>query len=459
MQDLKFPIHAIIQIERDCSCGATPTVQTGDCGMVPTPYELEEAISGQDTPIIKLKCSKCGLEEWPQYIAIVDQLSNRRILRAKLGTPSMPVVKASNDELPYAYLLTPEESTIFDRGVEKMEDVFAEHEKNFWAEYTAWALVKWDALLKDLQLLEFQVAYTELGIDVAPYTSALGFRKDANRRFNTAEKKTMFWRLANRELVNHFLWLDPQNWHVKEWVNRYGRDRIAWLVLYFPLPEELEEIRTQRLAELAPKKAGEYGMLWERIGQLGRQLDKINRRNQTLAEQLYKVRQENEALRKQLKEESKRETVSVERNPDDIRKIRELKGLIKQLREEVTRLEELLPKESTTEAEPEDVLETEPLEQPVNLTVLAGKTIGIFGWQNETAEIEGCRIVWHHGDSVDINAERLVREADIYVFLTRFGSHQVMWWLKEIAIDYNKEVFFLRERNVYRILERLAQSL
>lgn len=362
--------------------------------------------------------------------------------------------------MPYGNVLTLEESNAFDRGLEKMDDIFAEQEQEFWAEYLAWALERWGTLLKDLQVAEFQSAYAELGIDADPYTSALGFRKDASRRFYTNEEKTVFWRLANHELVySLFLWLDPRNWHTKEWAAKYGRDRITWLVLHFPLPEEIEKLRTHRLAELAPKKSGEQGVLWERIGQLGRQLNKISRRTQTLAGQLSEARQENEVLRKCLKEQSQKQLVSVERDSDDVRKIWELKSLIRQLREEVARLEHLLPKDPLPEADPEVTLEIEPVEQPTDWSILAGKTIGVFGWANENVEIEGCRIVWHHGDSVDIDAERLVREADLFVFLTRFGSHQVMWWLKEMAIDHGKAVFFLRERNVYRILERVIQSL
>lgn len=458
MQDLKFPIHAISQIERDCPCGATLVAQIRDCGEVSEYFALEDAITGQDVPIFTLECPQCGSKGWPQYIAIFDRISERRIIRTEIGTPDMPVIDIGDDNLPYGNILTLEESNVLDRGTEKMDDIFAEREEEFWTEYFAWALERWGTLLKDLQVTEFQSAYAELGIDADPYTSALGFRKDANRRFSTKDEKAVFWRVANRELVySFFLWIDPHYWHTKEWSAKYGRDRITWLVLHFPLPEELEEIRTQRLAELAPKKSGEQGFLWERIGQLGRQLDKLNRRVQTLAGQLSEARQENDALRKQLKTQSQKQLVSVERDPDDVRKIRKLKDLIRQLREEITRLERLLPEDPIPEADPEVMLKVEPAEQSLDFSILAGKTIGVFGWANENVEIEGCRIVWHHGDSVDIDAERLVREADMFVFLTRFGSHQVMWWLKERAIDYNKIVFFLRERNVYRILEKVVK--
>ena len=54
----------------------------------------------------------------------------------------------------------------------------------------------------------------------------------------------------------------------------YGRERVTYLALHLPLPEELETWRTKALAKVIKKRSGETGILFERIGQLGKELDK-----------------------------------------------------------------------------------------------------------------------------------------------------------------------------------------
>ena len=78
-----------------------------------------------------------------------------------------------------------------------------------------------------------------------------------------------------------------------------------------------------------------------------------------------------------------------------------------------------------------------------------------MGWPNEEINVN-YRIVWHDGDKVDTKLQALAREADLFVFLTRFGSHAVMWWLKEEAIEQNKPVYFVQSRNLQRILAEVS---
>ena len=41
----------------------------------------------------------------------------------------------------------------------------------------------------------------------------------------------------------------------------------------------------------------------------------------------------------------------------------------------------------------------------------------------------------------------------------RYCSHSVMWWLKEEAIDRDVPVLFVRETNVGRIMEIVAEKI
>ena len=60
---------------------------------------------------------------------------------------------------------------------------------------------------------------------------------------------------------------------------------------------------------------------------------------------------------------------------------------------------------------------------------------------------------------MDVELQALAREADIYVVLTRYCSHSVMWWSKEEAIDRDVPVLFVRETNVGRIMEIVAEKI
>ena len=145
-----------------------------------------------------------------------------------------------------------------------------------------------------------------------------------------------------------------------------------------------------------------------------------------------------------LREELSRRPAEPGRDPEDARRIARLKSLVRELREEVLRLREMLPRGESTpdEEEPTPAL-APPEEAPRPEEVLAGRTVAAFGRVGEP--LEGpVRLLWHHGDRWDVEAERLAKEADVLVVVTRFCSHEVMWAAKEFAADSGKPVGFAR---------------
>jgi len=134
-------------------------------------------------------------------------------------------------------------------------------------------------------------------------------------------------------------------WPIEEYVRVYGRERITWLLLNLPLPEELERYRTEKLAAVIPKKSsGPQAVLWERIKQLGDELTRQRRRAENLAKQLFEEHAEKarlsevlHVLRKEI-EQLKNNSQSATRNIDDVLRIKRLKTLISELREENTKL-------------------------------------------------------------------------------------------------------------------------
>lgn len=369
---------------------------------------------------------------------------------------------------PYAVTLSPEEQAEYDRGIEKKDEHYQAHKDEFWDRYCDFALGNWHQMLRELTGKEYAAAYTEMGLPVpAPNPSPAAWRKDAEKRIADDDTRRLFWQIANRYLVEEeFIWTPIDTWEMDEWVREYGRERVTYLTLHVPLPEELERWRTKALSKVVKKKSGEQGVLFERIGQLGQELDKQRRRSVELSRQLFEARQENAALAEQVGQlkkeiaELRNRPPVVTRDQDDVRKIRALKGLVAELRAEVERLAVLVPvDEVESYKEQEEVEAPEAPREKIDISVLAGKTILVAGWPREAVEADLCRVVWHHGDSVDVELQALAREADIYVVLTRYCSHSVMWWLKEEAVDRDVPVLFVRETNVGRIMEVAAERI
>lgn len=203
------------------------------------------------------------------------------------------------------------------------------------------------------------------------------------------------WVAANTWMVEEsILSKNPDFWDMDQLAKRYGRERVRYVMLHVPLPEELEKWRTEAIAGLVKKKkTGDTGILFERIGQLGQELDRQRRRSHQLSLQIREERQQRAEMEEKLStlrrdlqaaEEGRR---VIHRDPDDIRKIRSLKGLVRELRAEVERLNALIPGpevEPAVEEEPRQVEEG----QAADWSHLAGKTVAVFGRLGDVEEIE-----------------------------------------------------------------------
>lgn len=465
---MKF--HMVTHLERKCRmCRKILSARVHDYGEV-TWEELDSQLDQNNFSLLELECPVCNSKGWPEDLVMYNIAGGKieQAIRTKIGTDGLPVVGGENT--PYGVAVSHEDQAEYDRGLAKKDDTYREKKKDFWTAYYEFAFGKWSTLLRELTRDEFAQAYEELDIPLLPISAnATAWRRDAEKIFDTPEKRQIFWRAANRYLVEQeFVWMPIDTWPMEEWAKEYGKERIIYLTLHIPLPEELERWRSQKLAQVVKKKSGEVGVLFERIGQLGKELDKQRRRATQLSTMVMELRQESAMQAEQIGKLNQ-EVLSLRERPaelqprdmDDARKICQLKGLIGELRAEVDRLTALMPVEdiaAAPEAEPE---ERAPVaSQVTDLSVLTGKTILVVGWPRETIESEfECRVLWHHGDSVDAELQGLAREANIYVVLTRFISHQAMWWLKEAVIDRDVPIVFVRETNLKRIMEVVAEKI
>lgn len=447
--------------ERRCPICKEETVSilVHDYGVV-TFENFDEKVGVNNIPVKPTKCLKCGKEELPDYLVIYDGAD--QINRIQIGSRELPVV---GTDIPYGVVLEPEEEAELERGMAKVLSLFEKQGEGFWDKYCQFALENWKECLAELLPFEFNTAYQKLGYKPLPSnTTTAVWRKDAVKKLVSEQAKIEFWRAANQHLIDEFLWDgNVVSWPVEKWVRKFGRTRTTFIVLHLPLPEELESIRTEKLSLIIRKKSGDTGVLFERINYLGRELDRQRRRSEELGKLLLTLRQEKAAAEERLGEtrrelaEVQNQKVVYKRDPDDIRKIREFKGLISELREEVKRLESLIPHPKPEPEEQETVIE-ETIEEFIDLDILKGKTVAVFGKHGKAVDAP-CRVVWHDGDSADQALERLALDADIYVILTRFISHEAMWRLRELAIDMDKRIIFTKRTNIDLILNEVVGSI
>lgn len=471
-------MHFQVYFELFCrKCKKRTKVLIKDYGTINSPEEADERLGKHNLPIEPIKCSYCGYKDWPEYALFHDAEKNFTFQRVRLGSEDLPVIGGNAH---YACVRSPEEQAEYDRGLAKLETYFKEREELFWAEYTKWALERWQEALKWLSELEWKQAYKALKVTgVIEFPSPTGYRKDAEKRFRTDEEKSRLWREANSHLVYfELLWVPIDTWPVEELIRLYGRERITWLLLNVPLPEELEKYRTEKLAAVIPAKAsGPQAVLWERIKQLGSELTKQRRRAESLARQLIEERAAKAKLEEELYiirnevEQLKKSNQFTNRNIEDVLRIKRLKTLISELREENARLrqqlEELGVKEmQCAEVEHKREGEEEAIEaigktKDVEETIMEqirDKKVVAYGRIGETYD-EGPIITFHNGDKWDVDAQRLARESDILVVLTRFCSHEVMWSVKEYAADTGKPVAFSRSGGVEGVIREICKTL
>lgn len=381
-----------------------------------------------------------------------------------MGSAELPVVGGN---APYAVVHDPEERAEYERGLAKMEAFFREREDEFWDSYARWALPRWREALREVSIREWEDGYAVLGLYLGGSLSVAAYRRDAEGRFKTDAERVALWRALNRYLVEQeFLWTPPEQWPVERWVRAYGRERVLWLLLNFPLPEELERHRTEKLSLAVPKRDGPQGILWERIGQLGSELERQRRRAAELSRLLFEERSlraelERKLARLQEQLAGSRATGEPVRHPDDVARIRRLKSLVRELREEVVRLRAMLPavaEEEREESPPEALLPAaEGGREEDYRSALRGAVVAVYGRLGEVAGI--CEVLWHDGDKWDHQAESAALRADVLVVLTRMCSHEVMWAAKEVAADRGVPCVFLRATGTESILREVAMVL
>lgn len=409
-------------------------------------------------------CSKCYEDMYPEEVILKDQLSNKIINRRVLGK-DIEVMGDAGDT--YGSVLTEEEAELHEIGVTKQKPNFIQQEEAFWEAYTAFALDVWDRICRELTIKEINDALIILNrAYFRPKENVSELRRDVKKYCKTANEKRLFWREVNRELIYEiYASSSPKDWEIEKGKEIFGVERTKYLVLHFPLPQELERFRVKHITKVLKNPQAETKMLVDRLTQLESQHTNLIQRYQSAVRQVQAERAAKFQIEEKIAELYEKQRMAElqvptksERNPDDLRKIQEYKGLISELKEMNRQLLQQVNHNTSGESSEEvfteqDVLEVE--DKKLDFSFLSGKTVGIIGGyrrKEQEEDIDGCHIIKHSGEKMDGSFYDALKRSDAIAVITNYISHAAMWEAKEWAIDVGKPIVFVTSLNTRQIL-------
>lgn len=418
---------------------------TYDYGLKPY-REMEKEMDEVDHQVYDITCKHCSTSFPPEALNYVDALSGKVAVKVPIN---------------YDNMLDPETSRLLKDAHANRFDYFKQHESEFWDGFVAHALQHWRDSINELQPHELLAGLSALDVPTNART-ATQLKREVLNRVKTTEQKAKFWRSANHDYVyNQLLDIGPMGWDVESDAKQFGQLRTRYVVLNYPMEEAQEPLRTDMIGKVVRKDRGDNAFLFKRIAQLsddyGRLSKKLRDRYHQMQELRVEIADKNKLiheLRQALRDEREDKNI-VSRDPDDIRKIHELKSLVSELieakgdREE--ELKEAVIEETPIEIEKSDIVEKRSLQ---------GLSIGIIGGHRsaQAKEITECKVIAHAGYTLDHEFESLLNESDELVILTRFVSHAAMWAAKAHAIAEGKPVHYTKAINIHRILDELKTS-
>ncbi|MBC9785142.1 hypothetical protein H1S01_11545 [Heliobacterium chlorum] len=303
------------------------------------------------------------------------------------------------------------------------------------------------------------------------------------REFPKSQLDLFFYHTVDRIIYFSLLpGIYSGKWDVFTHEKSLGQTLLSFLLLTFPLIDPLRYLRTEatvallsgaegnheselrRYVKLVKKQLGEKEASLQRVTV---ELQQTRERTALLERKLYEAKEEVRKLQEQLV--ALRKEVS---ETDYIRKIKNLKGLIDDLQSEINRYQTEQKKNSLANSasnllvnrsdELSDVMYMgqRRAEQPLQIDVLKGKTVGIFGAVRDHGEREKLpiRILCQDGEK-QAECKRILPQCDAIVVLTQHIAHGTMWMIKEYAAMTSKPLIFSRHTSIPLILQQLSQVL
>ncbi|WP_348622646.1 DUF2325 domain-containing protein [Paenibacillus polymyxa] len=443
-------IHLKVYLVGRCTkCNHYNESMVHDYGRL-THLQLEDEMDRTNHSIRPISCNKCGTEYKPQQFLYRDVVRNSEVAKVNID---------------YSNIIDAEKSAAMQEGHDDRFKIYQSREQEFWAAYTEYALENWKSAVGELMRQEIEVGFSALGKKTT-FKSDLHARREALQKIDASDRRS-FWIAANQEfIVGELLDLGVLGWVPIEFAKRYGAARTRFGIMYFPVAEALEDLRTKYIGLLFKRERGDNAFLLRRIGQLTdaaqkqtMQLNKLLRQADEQKHTIAGLQDKLGVANAKLEQEASHQPIT-ERSKDDIRRIRELKSFIGEL---IAEIRHLRPEEADEVPETPELVEANaelPEISESDVSVLTGKTVAIIGGHRNRKGSGGypCDIIAHDGRKHAPDFYSTLQRADVIVVLTRFISHASMWEAKAFAAQNDKPIWFIQEINIGSILNIVAQE-
>ncbi|MBT9252147.1 MAG: hypothetical protein KM296_00325 [Brockia lithotrophica] len=463
-----LPPHALIQYRVCPVCGKT-------IGGVEKVFSSEEEVFAwieddtdrEDFSVASLPCPTCDPPGAIRYATHFALLVNGEVFGepVEIGSPSVPVIVDRNlpESAEFVVTLSEEEGRQFDVAnlsfAKYPLHVFDELIKNYVRDTLHFK--KFNEVVRDWDKKRWEKVFHESGIPIPPDGK---FKRAAKEH----AEKILEWHMKDLIRLVQYTSLSVFG---KQGYKRYDPWTVQYFVLHTPLPEDLEHVRTELIARFVSKPSYESEAFFRRLRDLQMRLEQERRKTQELRRRLDEARKREseledklsaayERLRELENRLAKEKTVQTLPNAETRRSMR-YKAIIAEMREEIERLERVLektgikiepsPKENESSGERMDLSPEKFLDK------ILGKNILVVGKVKPESSREGIHFLHHSGETRE-GLEHLVRISDFVVVVVTHISHAAMWYVRELAEDFEKEIIFTRHTNGDLILNDVIQK-
>lgn len=452
---LDVKLHVTVYFKSRCkNCKTVFRKKVFDYGTLKY-KELEQKLDETRHVIKQIICPKCGTENSPEDIVYIDELSNVTITETKINYGNL-------------YSTEDENNIKMEEEHRKRFEIFDEKEEEFWEQYTDYAIANWRDLINELNDFEIEEAFKKMNI-TSNANTLNKLRREVLNRITIIEEKQLFWRLANDYFIyQHLLDLGAMGWDITKDIKYYGKKRMRFMILHFPLGEATEMLRTEWIGQIIRKNQGDNDFLFRRISMLTDELNRARNKITDYVHQIDEMKVEKQKLENNLHQayedirNMKNKKITYQRDPSDISKIHELKSLVSELIRELKEKDRIIDELKPVEEKKGEIpfLDESVEKSKDDLNILEGKTVVIIGGQRKEQAQKNyvCNVLTHTGETLDPKFYQVLKQADIIVILTQFISHLAMWEAKAFAIENDIPIYYTKGLNITKILYELAEK-
>ena len=440
----------------------------------------------------RLKC--CDTNFLPSHIVVkshspIDDSLFSGKTKFKVGSEEVPVIiDEAND---FAVTRTFKEQLELDKQLAKQKKLWERQKDDFFHKTYTYFTVHFEQIIDEMdhqEVLDILRTFEDGYVVTSPQIPRRFVYKGKNeRKLITKWIKKEIKSLAQAEseeikkylfflIVDYFVQLKliPQihylKWDPQKFEKMIGESLLTYLLVSFPLTSYFSFLKDEailnltnkghfqkELRQLLEKTQKELAAVVTNNSKLQQTIESQKKAMADLEAKNEKLRLQNSRLEEQLNETG--EELLIARQSQ---KIKELKGIVNELQEEIKELRPLVEAKEQGASLPEEEASIIPkAEEVIDYSLLNGKTVGIFGdiQGYETEEdTYPCKILSCESLK-NPNAVGILRESDILVVLTQRISHSCMWSIKEFANQNDLPVIYSRHTNVEIILKQILTSI